>query len=166
MGIFSIFGKKKIDSRKSIRLMTTIWCASCLEKNSVTQSEGNSTDRFANSQLAQRSAARATARKIDAIESEMTLDILRSNTIPLPELQAVVTGSGKSGAAARKCATGSGLFRGHPTARGVGRRRAVWRCRRSWYRRRRRRGRTVKLGNRAGDRRSGDPVRQRAGCAG
>ena len=94
MGIFSIFGKKNRqqddhspDDDDLVRIMPG--------ESSVAQREGMTIDRFNDSQVAQRSAARATARKIDAIESEMTLDILRGNTIPGPDLTPAVAGANK-----------------------------------------------------------------------
>ncbi|CAN5901189.1 hypothetical protein BH11PSE12_BH11PSE12_09080 [soil metagenome] len=81
MGIFSLFGKKNNHQEKS---------ASNSSSSKKTRSKGQNTviaaplddEAFSQSIMAQRHIARATERKIDAIEFEMSRDMGRTKTLP------------------------------------------------------------------------------------
>ncbi|MDY7540038.1 STAS domain-containing protein [Undibacterium sp. RTI2.1] len=80
MGIFSLFGKKNGQQEKDSALKTSA---------KKTRSKSGNTDILAtsgdetpsNSIMAQRHVARATARKIDAIEFEMSRDMVKSKSV-------------------------------------------------------------------------------------
>ncbi|WP_394780127.1 STAS domain-containing protein [Undibacterium sp.] len=77
MGIFSLFGKKNEQKEKTSTARTS--SKNSQPKGAEPSSENAVTDdAFAQSVLAQKHKARATERKIDAIEFEMSRDIVRS----------------------------------------------------------------------------------------
>lgn len=78
--IFSIFGKKKVDPKVTSTENKTV-------KDSLLTTTGltaNTSADFANTIMTQRHKARATERKIDAIEYEMSRDIIKKKVEPLP----------------------------------------------------------------------------------
>ncbi len=79
--IFSIFGKKN-GAKKATSAENTSAKDSLLTTTGLTD---NTSEEFANSIMAQRHKARATERKIDAIEYEMSRDIVKRKGEPQPE---------------------------------------------------------------------------------
>ncbi len=95
MGIFSLFGKK--NNRQ------TATSAEGVRDNR--KNPASSAERIANSQISLRNAARATAEKIDAIESAMSLDMAMhtqsgQNSEPARKKMAPAAASGRSAQAA------------------------------------------------------------------
>ncbi len=75
MGIFSVFGKKDRQKISSDDEKTAL--RSKRDEDDARLAASNEIERSNNAQQSQRNIARSTSMKIDAIESEMTLDILK-----------------------------------------------------------------------------------------
>jgi ABC-type transporter Mla MlaB component len=92
VGIFSLFGKKNDTLRKSSSDKTTAKKIKSKSVKAVTSTTQDDEQVLSQSALAQRHIARATERKIDAIEFEMSRDMSRSRSLPRqPELPAATS---------------------------------------------------------------------------
>lgn len=92
MGIFSLFGKKGAKQEDRSAEKSSAKKARPNGNTTVLGNSGNS-DIFSHSVMAQRHIARATERKIDAIEFEMSRDIVkpRPSTTPASRLEELTT---------------------------------------------------------------------------